>query len=556
MKNHLECYISLFKEKNMNHKTWMIGTLCIGCIAIASASSQVTNKLPAKPINASHKPVATNKVKPTQKASKHPSVESSDHHVQHTAFNMGDNKDQDSQVNHLPEPPKSFLKPGVYLPKEALKTFLPILDLKTSLKHVTMAGFPPHDLLPMLQHLMRVSYTVKQSLYEARSAQNEIQVSRAEWLPQLTTDMDLGRQRRKNPGTTDDTLFTFNQQDVSLSQLIYDFGKTGADIDSANVRFLLAKNDFKAAIENELVAGISSYCGLIRDAKTTVFSIQSAARISDQYKVEKIRYDKGAGLKTDLLEVAAQLSGAKARVITTKASLAKSENNYLAVFHEVPGDFEFAKYPRVPRNLIPKTMAQALSVAHHENTEIKDAEYRLQLAIYEIKSARSAFFPTLSGNLDYSRQHNVSGTKDTRRVYTGQFDLSYNLFDSGGDIAQLLADHNSRYAAEDQLRESYLTVDESIRNDWEDYVSANLSYVYLVKQVKQLKQFLKLAKKERLLGQRSILDVLLADINVIDAESEATTAHATAVISAYTLLKDMGTLDMSKVVEGRPGSAR
>ena len=103
-------------------------------------------------------------------------------------------------------------------------------------------------------------------------------------------------------------------------------------------------NDY-AAIENELVDSITSYCGLIRDAKTTVFSIQSATRISDQHKVEQIRYDKGAGLKTDLLEVAAQLSGAKARVITTKASLVKSENNYLAVFHEVPGYFEFASIP-------------------------------------------------------------------------------------------------------------------------------------------------------------------------------------------------------------------
>lgn len=539
----------------MNQTARRVIGIGFGCMLSTMASSQVFLPMPTStPRNIDIYATYLNK-SGQLKSPKITHFESIDH-VASTAFQMDAPENPLYSINQLPEPPKSFLKPGVYVPKEALKTFMPVLQLKNSLKHVTMASAPAKDLLPMLEHLMRVSDKVKKALYDAKSAQNKVQVSRAQWLPQLNVNMDFGRQRRNNPPGTSDTLFTFNQQDVSLSQLIYDFGKTGAAIDIANVRYQLAANDFKAAVENELIEGISAYCGLIRDAKKTVFSIQSASRISQQNDVEKIRYKAGAGKKTDLLEVAAQLSGAKARVITSKAALSQSENNYLAVFHEVPGDFEYAKYPRVPRNLIPKTMKQALSIAHKENSTIIDSEYNLQLAIYNIKSARSAFFPTLSGNLDYDRQHNVSGTKGTRREYTGQFDLSYNIFNSGGDIAQLLADHNSRYAAEESLRESYLEVDKQIRNDWEDYVSANLSYVYLVKQVKQLKNFLELAKKERLLGQRSILDVLLADVNVINAESEATTAHATAIISAYTLLRDMGILNINMVKLGRPGPAR
>lgn len=444
--------------------------------------------------------------------------------------------------------------PGIFIPKQALKTYMPSLNLSESLDHVTMANFSPKGMLGMLQHLMKVSNPIRQSLYEAQSASYEVQVSRAEYLPHLDADMDFGREKRRNP-TPPNSIMNFDQEDVTLSQLIYDFGKTLATIDTAKVNYDIAKNNFQQTVQSELVSGITTYCQNIRDSKRLVYSIESAKRIHEQYKVEKIKYDRGAGLKTDLLEVQSQLTGAKARVITSKASLATSENNYLAVFHEVPGDFEHARYPTVPRNLIPDTMKEALTIAHHYNTSIKNAEYQLELANYQIKSARAEMLPSISGSLDYSRQYNVSGTAGTRRDYMGMLSLNYNLFNGGGDMAQLLANHKSRYAAIEQLRQAYLTTDQAIRNSWEEYSSASLSYKYFAKQVVELKQFLALAKRERLLGRRSILDVLLADVNVINAESEATTAQARMVIAAYTMLQQMGILDMKIIAKGRPGPA-
>lgn len=449
--------------------------------------------------------------------------------------------------------PNYNVTPGIFIPKQAMNTYMPALTLHTALKNVTMADIPPTGMLPMLYHLMRVSYPIRKALDEAQSASYQVQVSRAEYLPHIDTSMDFGQENRKLPGDTNTNLGT-NEEDLTLSQLIYDFGKTTSDINTAHLNYKIALNNFQQAVQSEIINGITTYCTNIRDSKNLVYSIESVKRIGEQYRFEKIKYDRGAGTKADLLEVTSQLTGAKARIITSKASLAKSENNYLAVFHEVPGDFENAKYPRVPRNLIPDNMKDALTVAHHYNTAIKNAEYQLQIASEKITSARSAMFPTISGTLGYTHQYNVSSVEGSLHEYSATLNLSYNLFNGWGDISQLIADHKSRYAAVEQLRQTYLNTDEQIRNAWEEYASANLSYKYLVKQVVELKEFLALTKKERLLGRRSILDILLADINVINAESEANTAHARMIISSYTLLQLMGILDMHMVAEGRPGS--
>ncbi len=55
-----------------------------------------------------------------------------------------------------------------------------------------------------------------------------------------------------------------------------------------------------------------------------------------------------------------------------------------------------------------------------------------------------------------------------------------------------------------------------------------------------LKEFLELAKKERKMGTRSLLDVLNGEVNYITALGSAIAAGEDTKIAAYTLLFTMG----------------
>jgi adhesin transport system outer membrane protein len=65
---------------------------------------------------------------------------------------------------------------------------------------------------------------------------------------------------------------------------------------------------------------------------------------------------------------------------------------------------------------------------------------------------------------------------------------------------------------------------------------------YLRDQAGILAKFLELARKERKMGRRSLLDVLSAEVSLNNSQSGAASAEADVVIQTYSLLQAMGKL--------------
>ena len=60
-------------------------------------------------------------------------------------------------------------------------------------------------------------------------------------------------------------------------------------------------------------------------------------------------------------------------------------------------------------------------------------------------------------------------------------------------------------------------------------------------------EFLRLARKERRLGRRSLLDVLSGETVEINASSDATSAENQVIVAAYSLLFVMGDLSLEDI---------
>ncbi|MDP6927867.1 MAG: outer membrane efflux protein, partial [Rhodospirillales bacterium] len=60
-------------------------------------------------------------------------------------------------------------------------------------------------------------------------------------------------------------------------------------------------------------------------------------------------------------------------------------------------------------------------------------------------------------------------------------------------------------------------------------------------------EFLALARKERQLGNRSLIDVLSGETAFINATSDATSAETDVAIAVFTLLNNMGRLNLDAI---------
>ena len=88
-----------------------------------------------------------------------------------------------------------------------------------------------------------------------------------------------------------------------------------------------------------------------------------------------------------------------------------------------------------------------------------------------------------------------------------------------------------------------------MRNAWDGLMTAKDNAQFLGNQADIAAEFLELARKERQLGNRSLLDVLTGETALINANSDAVSAQTDVALGTYTLLSAMGRLTPAAIRE-------
>ena len=241
------------------------------------------------------------------------------------------------------------------------------------------------------------------------------------------------------------------------------------------------------------------------------------------------------------------MSSAQARVVRAKRDLVVSRNVYYSVFGVFPGNFTKAPFPAVPYSALPKTLYRANAIAKVHNTELISLLHQVAIARSKIKNAMSTFGPSIKFEGEAVNDDNVDGLQGLKKERVVGVDLTYNIFNSGGDLASVRAARSTYYAAEDTYHNELWQVRKDVDSDWELYKSSRVNYQYLLRQSLQLDRFLVLAQHEVELGRRSLVDLIVADTNSINAETQAVSAKAEVIVAAYDLLQSMGVLNVGAV---------
>ena len=87
-----------------------------------------------------------------------------------------------------------------------------------------------------------------------------------------------------------------------------------------------------------------------------------------------------------------------------------------------------------------------------------------------------------------------------------------------------------------------MTIKEQVSNSWDQLLVQKQRSELLDQQADILKSFLTLAKKERKMGTRSLLDVLNGEVNYINSIATSIAARQDTKIAAYNLLFAMGSI--------------
>jgi len=377
-----------------------------------------------------------------------------------------------------------------------------------------------------------------------RSLCQGVRVAEKAWFPDLAVTGSRAYEDRNNVSGTDDTQLNSNDVKFTLDLPIYDFGSKRNGTEIARLQLLQAEKTLELTKQSIILEigiaqiGVSTAIEKLRYAKRSLLNLKKQTRLED------IKVKAGAGVSTDVLQAKVQLAGARARFEASKAILANQEHRYRAVFGDLQNDFLKPRKIKVQIEDLPETKEEALEVARKNNLQIQSLSDAVSISRTAVSQAQSdQLWPKINFIVDKSYKKNVGGIRGTAQELVAkiQFTHKFNLGFSALNSIDAARDNFS--ATQKQLDDARRLIDEAVSNAFVAYRQAGINAELLAEQSELSGAFLELARKERTLGKRSLIEILAGETAEINAKSDAAEARGSIASTSLVLLSAMGILE-------------
>lgn len=316
-------------------------------------------------------------------------------------------------------------------------------------------------------------------------------------------------------------------------QNLSEFLKTRADIRAQNL-------SFKATEQNVLLSAISTYLSVVNHRAVLSLRQKNVAVLRRQYEAVRDQFDVGLLTRTDLAQSETRLKLAQSNFIQQKAALEAARAEYKEIIGQLPGKLTAPK--KLPA--LPFTLDDALRLARAYNPTLLQAQE-------QSRSADHAAHGALAGSLPKVRLYgNYTVTEDPKRNLIGQeeevtnigLEVSMPVFVGGQNFAAIRASRHVKSTSKNLVHAANNRLEREVTIAWHNLDAAKGQIDASRLQIKAAEIALEGVKQEQELGTRTILELLDAEEELLDARVALIESERARIIAAYTLLAALGGL--------------
>ena len=341
---------------------------------------------------------------------------------------------------------------------------------------------------------------------------------------------------------------------VSAVQPVFSGFGTSASVKAAKAQFEAERANLRDVEQSSMINAVVAYTDVIRALAVLKLNQNNEAVLQRQLEYTQDRFRVGELTKTDVAQAEARHAGAVASRISAEGDLKVAYAVYQKVIGKMPDKiFE----PEVPAAKLPQTLDDALEIALKSNPSVQAAEMQAKSAQSSIDVAKADHYPSVDLQASYNNMKaGAHGTADlgAENIQTGRareedtsvmLVMDVPLYQAGNTASRV---RESKYIA-GQARININAVKRDVvratTQAWENYQSTQASLASLEEQVKASALALEGVRYEEQAGTRTILDVLNAEQELLDARVSVVTAKKNLIDASYQLIASMGLMTPS-----------
>ena len=403
--------------------------------------------------------------------------------------------------------------------------------------------------------------TLKASALDLRSSKQDIKSSYSGILPSLrastsTTEsrfpeQTVGFNQSSGELLSDVSSITSASSNISINQNIYDGGVWWNNIRLAKNNYKISEQ-FNRQIKTNIIRNVHfAYFNYLKAMQLLGVARSNLMSSQQQLALVEQKFDLGSAKKTDLLKAKVRFGQARVDLISNDASLKSAYRNLKNAMGLINTNDEFSiSDVEKPLEIIPE-FETGFELIQKFNPSIKAKQYQIVAAKIGTKIAKGSRMPNISisasafGTAESISDAVSNSYGDNQRTNTS-LSISLPLY-SGNTISTRI--QKAKLTVNIQESE-YLTQLEDLSVQLKDLIDQlqNFSEIIPINEtvLESAEEDLKLSQVRYSQGSTTILEVLNAQVSVVQAKSSLVRSKYDAFIQQANLKALLGTLDVEQ----------
>ena len=340
---------------------------------------------------------------------------------------------------------------------------------------------------------------------------------------------------------------------VDLGVPIYSGGAVKNSVRAAKERVQAGRADLRATESAIFSRVVAAYMDVLRGQALVGLSANQVDVLAVNVQATSDRFEIGDLTRTDVAQSQARYALAQSDLRSAQANLIAARESYIALVGDAPNDLA----PPPPLPGFPDSVETAVDIALENNPDLIAAQDRAQAAGYDINVAGSGRLPRVSVFAGYDYQNFLGSIADGREDPTDPdspvvpspqtataasagVSLRIPLFQGGRTSAIQRQAQARASAALETVVATERDVISQVRASWSSWQASLAIIESSQSAVAAAELSLEGVRAENSIGNRTILDVLNAEQELLQSRVQLVTARRNAYVAGFSLLAAMG----------------
>ncbi|MBO9664319.1 TolC family outer membrane protein [Dokdonella sp.] len=343
---------------------------------------------------------------------------------------------------------------------------------------------------------------------------------------------------------------------ASLNQSILDISKWTA-LKSSKYTAEAGEATYSAAQQQLMIDTAQTYFNVLTSIDALKFANANEKALARQLEQAQQRFEVGLAAITDVNDAKAQHDQAVASVISNQNAVDTAREAVRRLTNKEPGEFKKLRENLPLDHPTPDDPAAWVDVALKQNPSLASSSLQVDAANTNINTARAGHLPTITGQLGYSKSSQWGDTRYGgigRSFHDGAgepkwgpsvtFSLNVPIFSGGYTQSRVRQAIHQRDFAQDQFEFNRRLVEANTRNSYRSVI-AGASQVEATKAaVVSAQSSVDATQAGYEVGTRTIVDVLISQQTLLNAQSQYSAARHAFVVNGLLLKQAAGVVEL------------